>query len=85
MRGYYVVHDLDTLKFGLTPTTASTKELITAGSIPAGTPKPYPRLSRYAKYTASGTVLTTAGYLMYKNLLVKSPFTIDPSVESLVA
>lgn len=80
MRGYYIVHDLDTLQFGITPSSISTKEAVSAGSIPPGTKKVNPTLEKAINYSLGGVGMTVASLLLYKFVLTKDPFELDPSL-----
>jgi len=57
MRGYYSVFNLSTLKFGMTPTSISTKPLVKAGTKPDRIA--YPNLWEYVGIGV-GTALTAA-------------------------
>ena len=76
MRGYYVVHDLDKLQFGMTPHTNSTKQAIVAGTKRSSSV--WPNFERYLKRIVSVSVSTITSYFLFKQL-VESPWTYHPT------
>ena len=76
MRGYYVVHDLDKLQFGMTPHTNSTKQAIVAGTKRSSSV--WPNFERYLKRIVGVSVSTITSYFLFKQL-VESPWTYHPT------
>ena len=80
MRGYYTVHDLDTLQFGITPHSVSTKSAIVEGTIPPGTTVVNPRQEKIKNYSWYGAGMTVASLLFYKLILTRDPFEMSPNL-----
>jgi hypothetical protein len=64
MRGYYSVFNLSSLKFGMTPTSISTKPLVKAGTIPDKTARPF--LWEYVGIGVGTALTAVSSYLIWQ-------------------
>ena len=66
MLGYYTVHNLETLQWGMTPHSTSTKVAVVAGTKPSKTA--YPRMYENIAIVAGSLVTATASFFIWQFL-----------------